>query len=258
MTQKDNILQELQELNSNLINLQQNVYTVPAGYFDGLAEQVMSRIKAQEAKDAAEELSHLSPLLSKISKESSYSVPAGYFEGLAASVLNKIREGNDYQTAAEELESLSPMLSGLKKDLPYSVPAGYFDNLTEKTIAEENKPAAKVISFSSRKWIRYAAAAVVTGIIVLAGFLIFGNNGNGEPGSKIMAKISRDIKKMNTEQQDDLIDFIDAGMNGKETAQEKNTNKSAEIQDLLKGISDEELLDFQQQSEDIQAVLLVN
>lgn len=253
MTQKDNILEELKELNSNLINLQQNVYAVPAGYFDGLAEQVLGRIKALEAAENVH-----STYLDSFSKEIPYSVPAGYFENLAENMLQKIREGNDHQTAQEEIATLSPLLSGLKKQMPYTVPAGYFETLSEKIIADENRPAAKVISFNSRIWIRYAAAAVVTGIIVLAGFLFFGNNGTDEPGSKIMAKISRDVKKMNAEEQDDLIDFIDAGMNGKETAQEKNTNKSAEIQDLLKGVSDEELLDFQQQSEDIQAVLLVN
>ena len=66
MTQKDNILQELKELKSFLVNLSlQNVYSVPAGYFDGLAVQVMKRIKTLEAIDAKEDLNHLSPLLNK-------------------------------------------------------------------------------------------------------------------------------------------------------------------------------------------------
>ena len=259
MTQKDNILQELKELNSQLISLQQNVYTVPAGYFEGLTEQVLNRIKALETANSVEELSLLTKVPDIFSKKSPYTVPAGYFENLAENTLLKIQASSDYQTAEEELASLSPLLSSLKKDLPYSVPAGYFESLTDKAITEESKPASKVISFNSRKWFRYAAAAVVTGIVVIAGFLIVGkNNSNNEPGSKIMAKITRDVKKMNTEEQDNLIDFIDAGMNGKETAQEKNTKRSAEIKDLLQGISEEELMDFQEQTEDIQAVLLVN
>lgn len=260
MTQKDHILQELKELNSSLVNLsKQNVYSVPADYFDGLAAQVMKRIKALEAINAKEELNHLSPLLNSISKETPYSVPTGYFETLADNVLHTVRESNDYQTAKEELGSISPLLSGLKKDNPYTVPAGYFENTTEKITADENKSETKVISLGSRKWFRYAAAAVVTGLILLSGFLYFGeNNSTTEPGSKVMAKITRDVKNMDSEQQDNLIDFIDAGLNGKESAQLKSDNKSTEIKDMLIGISDDELKDFQEQSEDIQAVLLVN
>ncbi|MEO5945759.1 MAG: hypothetical protein ABIP79_03015 [Chitinophagaceae bacterium] len=270
MTQKDNILLELKELNSSLANLsRQNVYLIPPGYFEGLAAQVMKRIKALEAIDAKEELGHLSPLLNAISKDTPYAVPTGYFEPLADNVLHTVRESNDYQTAKEELETLSPMLSGLKKansvqtdghpGRPYSVPAGYFENLTEQIITAENKPATKIISLGSRKWFRYAAAAVVTGLIILSGFLYFGkNNSTAEPGSKVMAKITRDVKNMDIEQQDHLIDFIDAGLNGKESTQLKNDNKSTEIKDMLIGISDDELRDFQEQSEDIQAVLLVN
>ena len=192
MTQKDNILQELSELKSILANsAPQNVYTVPAGYFDGLAGQVLNHIKAMEAKNAVEELGYLSPVLSKISKQMPYAVPAGYFEGLGETLLQSVRESNDYRTAKEELETLSPLLSGMKKQMPYSVPQGYFENLTGKISAEENKQAVKIISITSRKWFRYAAAAMITGLIVMAGFLYF--NGSKEPGGTL-AKFTRDVK----------------------------------------------------------------
>jgi hypothetical protein len=260
MTQKDDILQELKVLNSSLANLsRQNVYTVPAGYFNDLTEQILSRIKTLEAIELNEETGYSTPFLNSVSKEAPYTVPPGYFDSLSDNVLNIVRNSNDYQTAKEELESLSPLLSGIKKEVPYSVPAGYFENLTKDIIAEENTSPAKIITLSSRKWFRYAAAAVVTGFIVLSGFLYFGkNNNSAEPGSKVMAKITKDIKNMNLEEQDDLIDFIDAGLNGKELVQSKNNKVSAEIQDLLIGISDAELKDFQEQSEDIQTVLLLN
>ena len=55
MTKRDNILAELRELNSSLVNAgSQNVYQVPAGYFDSLAEQVMNRIKTLNEESAAE------------------------------------------------------------------------------------------------------------------------------------------------------------------------------------------------------------
>jgi hypothetical protein len=70
MTQKENILQELNELKSSLATVTpQNIYTVPVGYFEGLAAQVLNHIKAMEAKNAVEELGYLSPLLSNISRQ---------------------------------------------------------------------------------------------------------------------------------------------------------------------------------------------
>ncbi len=254
MTQKDYILIELKELNSSLINLnQQNVYNVPVGYFEGLATQVIERIKLLENEDS------VSPILNSISKESPYTVPTDYFNNLPETVMNLIRNSNDYLTAAEELETLSPLLGSMKKEMPFTVPEGYFNTLSKDIVAEENKPSAKIISIGSRKWYRYAAAAVVTGLIVLSGFLYFGkNNSTVEPGSKVMANITKDIKNMNVEEQNDLFEFIDTGLTGKESAQSKPNNKSVEIQDLLVDISDAELKDFQEQSEDIQAVLLLN
>lgn len=265
MTQKDYILQELKELNSSLINLsRQNIYSVPDGYFDNLSTQVLKRINDLEF---TEEADLDTPLFNSLSKETLYTVPVGYFDNLAENALNTIREGNNYlpkesltlgQTAKEELVSLSPLLSGLKKENLYTVPAGYFDNLAGNVVFSAHKPA-KVISLASFKGFRYAAAAVVTTLIVLSGFLYFGKSNSAvEPGSRVMAKITRDIKNMDIAQQDDLFDFIDAGLNGKESALSKKKNKSTEIKDMLIGISEEELIDFKEQSEDIQAVLLIN
>jgi hypothetical protein len=305
MTRKDNILQELNELNSTLATITpQNPYTVPVGYFDGLTARVLNRIKAMEAINAVEELGYLSPALSSISKQLPYSVPQGYFEGLAKKAIQSISESSDYQTANEEMETLSPLLNGLNKEMPYAVPQGYFEGLADKALQsvsgindhqtareelailspllsglkkempfsvpqgyfeslsdnisrEESKPAAKVISITSRKWFRYAAAAVVIGIVVTTGLLFLGG-GEKEPGGKALAKFTRDVKKMDDTQKDNLIDFIDAGMNGDETAQVSIDNKTDEVKNLLQGISDEELKDFQEQTEDLGDVLMTN
>ena len=66
-------MNELANLGSVLANHDpQNFYAVPAGYFEGLADQILNRIKALEANDAKDELSYLSPFLSKVSKEMPY------------------------------------------------------------------------------------------------------------------------------------------------------------------------------------------
>lgn len=265
MNQRDNILQELNELNSSLTNAAAaNVYTVPAGYFENLSELVLNRIKALAATSAAEELSYLSPVLSGLSKEMLFSLPSGYFEGLEKNILNTVTESHDYMTAKEEIESLSPLLGGLKKEMPvrqdghpggpFTVPDGYFETLTP-AIRDENT-GAKVISLTHRKWFRYAAAAVVTGLFILGGFFAYKNNSK-EQGGKALAKFTKDVKKMNESQKEIVLDFIDAGLSTEETA--KNTDKvKKEIQELLQDIPEDELTDFNKQSEDLQDVLMTN
>ncbi|MBM3415388.1 MAG: hypothetical protein FJY20_02865 [Bacteroidetes bacterium] len=255
MTQRDNILQELNELGSQLSNsIPQNTYSVPAGYFEGLVTQVLNRIRAMEAANAAEELSYLSPLLSSISRQMPYTVPAGYFESLNANI--KYAVTSTGKTAQQETESIAPLLAGLKKENPYSVPPGYFENLAGNIAAKESRTEAKVISITRRSWLRYAAAAVVAGIIFMTGFLLSKGSGEPETGGRALANVSKDVKKLNDTQKAELIDFLD--INGTETAQISTDNKSKEIQQLLSEISDEELRDFQEQSEDVEDVLITN
>lgn len=78
MTDRQAIKNELKELNSNLSSQEPRMpYHVPLGYFEGLAEQVLTRIRQEEAKD---ELGTLSPLLQQLAKKQPYSTPVGYFD----------------------------------------------------------------------------------------------------------------------------------------------------------------------------------
>ena len=247
MTNKENILQELNELKSTLATVApQNVYTVPVGYFDGLAAQVLNRIKAMEAKNATEELGYLSPSLSNISKQMPYAVPTGYFEGLAEKLMQLVREGNEYQTANEELETLSPLLSSLKKtmsartghsDGPYSVPQGYFESLGR----ERNKKETKIISITHRGWFKYAAAAVVTGVIVLAGFIFINSRNTVNPVEQPYAWVKKSIKKVDKADIDAFVKLADEELNNLAAT---NPVKPDEIKELLKDVSDKEIQDF--------------
>jgi len=251
MTQKDNILQELQALNSRLAESGRvNVYEVPAGYFDDLAGRVMRRIRAMEAGSGAEELSYLSPTLRALPKEMPYKVPAGYFDMLPGNLLHAIQ---DHGSVHEELETLSPLLGGLNKETPYAVPQGYFDRMQVK----QQAPSTKVISLTGRRWFRYAAAAVITGMVVLAGLLIFDKEAK-PAGGKALAKFTRDIKKMDDRQKDKLIDFIDGALNEDDGMVAASPGRKNEVKELLQGISAEELNDFQQQTDDIEDVLMIN
>jgi hypothetical protein len=96
---------------------------------------------------------------------------------------------------------------------------------------------------------------VVAGLIAMTGLLIFNKK---EKTEIILAKVKKDVMKMDEVQKENLIDFIDAGMTGEETVQVNTSGKPDEIKDLLKGIPEEELKDFQQQTEDLEGVLITD
>jgi hypothetical protein len=244
MTQRDIILQELSELQSSLAHAAiQNVYQVPAGYFDNLIEQVLNRIKALDTENAKEELNYLSPLLNGISKKMPYAVPANFFDGLAESIIES--EKNSYQTPAEELETLSPLLSGLKKEMPYSVPQDYFEELTTTINIEATRPAVKVVSITRQKWFRYAAAAVVIGFVAFGGILFFTKKENIDPVTKSAEWVKNNMKKVSTDDIDKFVELTD-----EEAPVVASTDVSIEMKDkneiknLIKDVSDKDIQNF--------------
>ena len=254
MNKKDNILQELKELQSMLAEISpKNCYTIPEGYFEMLPAQVLSKIKATEATNAADELAHLSPLLSRFSKTMPYSVPADYFDKDRG---NSNAEANETieLSVKDELEKLSPLLSSLNKQVPFAVPQGYFETLTDNFLGETKKPTTKVVSLFRQSWFRYAAAAVVTGVVFLAGYLIIGGPGKetyGESLTRLEKKIKIEIKKTSDKELNDFIQqFSDAGFNGEETAVNDKT-PDTEIKELLKDIPETELKEFLNETSEI-------
>ena len=285
MTQKDNILQELLELKSELAGIsRQHIFQVPVGYFDVLAVEILKRVstlesnnkaeetgflsplpgvlskqipystppgyfnnlpeeilkkaKALKADNVAGELASLSPLLSKISKQTPYTVPAGYFDNLEKKPEQKIISDKD-QTAEEELESISPLLSGLKRQTTYTLPEGYFENFQNTIVKETPAAKTKVIAFTSRKWFRYAAAALVTGFVATIGLLLLNKPERIDPSTKSFDWVQKNMKKVST---DDINEFVELASAG--TPDVVKTDAKDEINNLLKDVSDKEIQDF--------------
>ena len=239
MTNRNTILNELADLGSVLGNHDtQNIYVVPADYFEGLADQILNRIKALEANDAKDELSYLSPFLSNVSKEMPYSVPTGFFQDLSEDVLKKISEHEDRQTSKEEIETLSPLLSSLKNKNPYSIPAGYFEKIETRL----EKKEAKVISITKRRWYRLAVAAVIIGIVAISGLAIFRSK-QVDPNKNPQAWIEKNVdKKVSKDKIDEFVKLAeDESIN---VASEKDDVKHAEIKELMKDIPEKEIVDF--------------
>lgn len=159
------ILEELKKISPLLAGIEkQNVYSVPEGYFQVSALDILKVIKS-----GSDNLT-------------TFSVPEGYFENLSSSVLTRIKS-METEDPAQELRSLSPMLYSIQNENVYSVPAGYFRDLPGE-ILYKIKPQAKVVELSKRNSIwKYAAAAVVTGVIGLSSLMMFNSSGTSAGNS---------------------------------------------------------------------------
>lgn len=232
MKNRNTIQNELNELNSSLSSeLDSVTFSVPDGYFDGLANSILARIKGEMAVSSSEEIAGLSPLLAGISRKLPYSIPDNYFslniEGLQA-------------FTSENEESL--VLSFIDKEMPYEVPSGYFANVPEQVLQKISNQGTKVVAFRKRNWIRLAAAAVVTGILAISGIVYFNNRttGNGISNDPVMA-----VKKASTEELNDFIKTtaLDA-TDGKSSLTVLNKAPKTEAKKLFADVSDKELDDF--------------
>jgi hypothetical protein len=118
MNEENKILEELREISSILASVEKkNVFTVPenyfenlaekislhtflhetkkrqaenwqgvpAGYFDTLSSQILTKIKREEAENAEE-----STFLSSLKDKNVFTVPEGYFDNLSENIISKI------------------------------------------------------------------------------------------------------------------------------------------------------------------------
>lgn len=151
MNTTNNILTELQEVAPAVANLQKHhFYSVPEGYFSNLSNEILAFVKQDE-------------LFSNV-KSNPYIAPKGYFtqleEKIAAKTIEQIQSSNE---VINELNEVAPLLNTLNKNNVYEVPSDYF---AKELLPKSNKVSAKIISFSNaRKWINYAVAAVIMGIV---------------------------------------------------------------------------------------------
>jgi len=121
MESKNIILQEAEQISPAVANIgNHNVYTVPAGYFDGLHAQVLARVQGAALPAAP----------------APYAVPEGYFDNLAGNIMAKIKAqaapqaGDIFFDDEVSTGILPPYLP-----TPYSIPQGYFDSLAANVLA---------------------------------------------------------------------------------------------------------------------------
>lgn len=226
MNSRNAIQQELKDLRSSLplTNTEQPVFTVPEGYFENFAASVLAKVKSQPSVPAADELADLSPVLAAIPKQTPYHVPENYFQHLATDLPAFVKD-----------EALPEFLTHTKQ-MPYTVPTGYFDGLAAQVAAKLTRPKAKVISLSSRV-VRYAAAAVLTGVIAVTAFLsVTGNRSGIDPSKQPDAWVAQKLKNVPNRDLEAFLKTTDTGFNSKELAK-----GSGEVRQMLRDVSTTEL-----------------
>lgn len=159
----DNTIQnELQALGcASLTNKLSTPYKAPEGYFNELALTIVHQL-THHPISATEELSGLAPLLAATAlQQGPYKVPEHYFDNLAGEVLLNI----------DKVPGLEQSLTENKA----AVPAGYFDTLADNILTKVKTTETPVVPLQPRKrnWIKYAAAAVLIGLITLTGINLF-------------------------------------------------------------------------------------
>ncbi len=228
MYQQDNILNELQELSPTLAAIPKvNVFTVPGGYFDllsthlllltrpveqekatdemkasvpegyfeNLAGNIMARIRRESLSEVVLETHAVSSLVAEIGNKNIYRVPAEYFENLADTILAK-RGSLSTMEVTVETGNISELVAGIGNQNVYNVPEGYFAALPKEVNAKLVRPA-KIVTMKSRfTAFRYAAAAVVTGLVGLSIILLLNKNNTDKTNTVQTAAILTEAKQI--------------------------------------------------------------
>lgn len=228
---------EPNELPEELLNLRQTkTFTIPAGYFENLADDILSKVNLP--------LSATVPLSAP---------PANYFEGFADSVLSKIKNNTPVQVVnevQEELKEMDPFLASLAKTNVYTVPDNYFETLHfAPPVVKKVAPVKRI--FLSSPWFSSAAAAVVTGIIATSIFFYSNGGDTLQPQSGTSYSYSQKLSQIPDSQISDYLssaphdfDVLPASQEGAKTMDSESIYKA-----LLNNVSDNEIQNYLNENE---------
>jgi hypothetical protein len=222
----NNIIKELEEISPLLAGIPRHpVFTLPEGYFNDLSQHILLKINKEYAHSA---------------------VPEGYFDNLADHIMHKIRATE----ATNIIEELPPILASVSRENVHHVPAGYFDSLAQQITLKVAKPRARVISIAVFSgFARYAAAAVITGILGLGLFSRLNNkpeNYNMEP---ILANAETIISsgsfetELNKLDEVEITEYLEAYGHDVEAAILASAAETHELPDAIDYVLQENTLD---------------
>lgn len=234
-----NILNELKEISPVLAQIPvAHPYHVPDGYFDGLAEQMLINIKSAYTSDVHEELAALSPMLNRLNKKGPYVVPEGYFNELVVN-MSTITTMVNVESVTSETEMLSPAISHLRTKQAYEIPDGYFESLPARVLEKikHQQPAKVVAGRFNKTAIKFAAAAIIIGFVLISTLLYVMKNSKlatVAPLAGIEKVSSEEIENFLNNQTDPLSDQINL-------VPDTEDMDESDMKLLLADVSDDEL-----------------
>ncbi|MEO6541550.1 MAG: hypothetical protein ABIN74_11180 [Ferruginibacter sp.] len=219
---------------------------IPNGYFDTLADSILNKIKAQDTEDAAAEIEGLSPVLFNIKTEKVFETPQGYFDSLPGTVLQKIKAQEVEEDASIEIRALSPMLYSIQNENVFEVPQGYFENLSDDVL-HKVKPQPKVVKMPGRSstFFKYAVAAAFTGMMALGVFKFTSVNDKTVLPDYVTAGLQiKDVdKELANISDDEIVNFLEANGTDVKTAMVANSIDKNELPSQDDYLLDDEALD---------------
>ena len=234
MDSSEQILNEMKEISLLLADATRtNLYTLPEGYFEGLPNAVVQKIQDAEL---------LLPVVT-----ATYKVPENYFETLPQQILSQIQNSNE---VLDEMELIAPILNTISKKTVFSLPEGYFNQLQPQIKSDAEAPVqAKLVTLKTyRRWLQYAAAAMVAGILISGAFLFTDSNNYLEQEKKgriILQGVpdtARDagLLKQDTDSIEEVADNISEDEKTGDKAMNK-LGKQVRSKSTLESLSDDEL-----------------
>ena len=178
MNRNTEIGNELAAISPAVANLSSKMpFRIPEGYFELFPERMMLLIRAQMPESGNEAMPSFGQ---NLVNSTPFSVPEGYFEGLSGNILSKIKNAEN-ESAADEINRISPVLANLNKVNPFVLPEGYFENLEILAARSVREEKGRVVAMGSwKKWMNYAAAAVITAILAGAVYFNLSSSGNSD------------------------------------------------------------------------------
>lgn len=246
MSSQKHIQDELRSLGIGLPVNNNQPFSVPEGYFDGLAARILAKVKSMEGS-AQSELEEISPLLAGISKQTPFSVPSSYFEENLTGI----------GAVSGELEE-SQVLATIGKEMPYAVPGGYFEAFPEQAL-KTVKPETRVVPLFSRTWMRVASAAAVAGALFFGGYqLLSSNDGDNSFATNLPAidtvqqqvasnsqPIRKEIKQVSTSELQAFVETMQTNAAKSSATKSKiESGKGMKVEELLKDVSTSEMESF--------------
>ena len=174
-----------------------NIFSVPQQYFDGLSNSLIAQTKIELFTSASSEINSISKLVAGIGYKNVYTVPQGYFDEISTNIIAQTKNSISSKVA-EETFAISELVACISNKNVYAIPQGYFDGMAEQIKRRLFTPA-KVVSIKNRfSAFRYAAAAVVTGLIGLSAFFLLSKNNDKNISSAPSAAVMTEAKHILT------------------------------------------------------------